>query len=76
MIFLALRTKKGKKVAMIKEKNNNETEKIFINMAKSLNGNEFASFMMGISNSATKLKVIMSMPKYKFIKSALGTIIN
>jgi len=57
-------------------KNNNGTEKIFINMANSLNGNEFASFMMGISNTATKLKVIMSMPKYKFIKSALGTIIN
>ena len=47
-----------------------------MNMANSLNGNEFASFMMGISNTATKLKVIMSMPKYKFIKSALGTIIN
>ena len=57
-------------------KNNNGTEKIFINMANSLNGNEFASFMMGISGTATKLKVIMSMPKYKFIKSALGTIIN
>ena len=55
-------------------KNNSGTEKIFINMAYSLNGNEFASFMMGVADFPTKLKVIMSMPKIKFIKSALSTI--
>ena len=57
-------------------KNNNGTEKVFINMAYSLNGNEFASFMMGVADFPTKLKVIMSMPKIKFIKSALSTIRN
>ena len=56
--------------------NNSGTEKVFINMAYSLNGNEFASFMMGVADFPTKLKVIMSMPKIKFIKSALSTILN
>ena len=51
-------------------------EKVFINMAYYLNGNEFASFMMGVASFRTKLKVIMSMPKIKFIKSALSTIRN
>ena len=57
-------------------KNNSGTEKVFINMAYYLNGNEFASFMMGVAGFRTKLKVIMSMPKIKFIKSALSTIHN
>ena len=56
--------------------NNSGTEKIFINMAKSLDGNEFASFMMGISKLKTKLKVVLSMPKIKFINAALHTIID
>ena len=56
--------------------NNIGTEKIFINMAKSLDGNEFASFMMGISKLKTKLKVVLSMPKIKFINAALHTIID
>ena len=56
--------------------NNKGTEKVFINMANSLNGNEFASFMMGVSKLRTKLKVVMSMPKIKFINAALRTIIN
>jgi hypothetical protein len=32
--------------------------------------------MMGVADFPTKLKVIMAMPKIKFIKSALSTIRN
>ena len=57
-------------------KNDRGAEKIFIKMANSLSGNEFASFMMGISKIRTKLKVVMSMPKIKFINAALRTIVD
>ncbi len=50
-------------------KNNNENGKSFINLAKNLNGVEFQSFMMGQSSILTKLKVVLSMPKLKFIKA-------
>ena len=49
--------------------NNTQTENIFKNMVKSLNAEEFASFMMGTSSLPTKLKIIYSMPKLGFLKS-------
>ncbi len=49
-------------------KNNRENGDSFINLASTLNGNEFQSFMMGESNLLTKLKIIKSMPKLPFIK--------
>ena len=42
---------------------------IFSNLAKSINGDEMASFMSGNCNFKTKCKVIFSMPKLPFIKS-------
>ena len=49
--------------------NNIQTENIFRRMIGSLNGEEFASFMMGTSSLRTKLKIIYSMPKLGFLKS-------
>ena len=49
-------------------KNNNENGKSFIKLASNLSGNEFQSFMMGESNLLTKIKIIKSMPKLKFLK--------
>ena len=49
--------------------NNIRTEKIFKNMVRSLNGDEFASFMMGTAKLNTKLKIIYSMPKLGFLRS-------
>ncbi len=54
--------------------NSNKNDEIFIKMANSLNGSEFASFMMGIANTKVKLKVIFSMPKIGFIKSLLSSL--
>ncbi len=50
-------------------KNNTETGNSFIKIADNLNGNEFQSFMMGVSSLKTKLKIIKSMPKIPFIKA-------
>jgi len=36
---------------------------------RSLNGDEFASFMMGTAKLNTKLKIIYSMPKLGFLRS-------
>ena len=55
---------------------NNDSDEIFMKMAKKLNGEEFSSFMMGHSKFITKLKIIFAMPKIGFIKSYLGTILN
>lgn len=52
--------------------NNNKTDEIFIKMANSLTGSEFASFMMGIADLKIKFKVIWSMPKTGFIKTLLS----
>ena len=49
--------------------NNKKTHNIFKKMVMSLNGDEFASFMMGTAKFGTKLKIIYSMPKIGFIKS-------
>ena len=53
-------------------KNNNERGKIFIDIAESLSGSEFQSFMMGQSSILTKLKIIKSMPKLPFIKALIS----
>ena len=55
---------------------NRQTEHIFIKMSQSLTGDEFSSFMMGISDFKTKIKVIMSMPKKGFIKSFLNSLLS
>ena len=55
---------------------NRQTEHIFIKMSQSLTGDEFSSFMMGISDFKTKIKVIMSMPKIGFIKSFLSSMMS
>ena len=52
-------------------KNNSESGKSFLELAKNLKGPEFRDFMMGQSSFLTKLKVIKSMPKLAFIKSLL-----
>lgn len=54
--------------------NNNKTDDIFMKMSKSLSGDEFASFMMGAANWKTKLKVILSMPKFGFLKSYISSL--
>ncbi len=64
--------KKMDKVFLNYLKNNNENGDSFINLAKNLNGNEFQSFMMGTSNIITKLKIIKSMPKFKFFKALIN----
>ena len=56
--------------------NNHQTEHIFIKMSQSLTGDEFSSFMMGISNFKTKIKVVMSMPKKDFIKSFVSSLLS
>ena len=53
------------------ETNPQKSPKLFIKMAAALNGDEFASFMSGIARPKTYLKVILSMPKWIFIKSAI-----
>ncbi len=52
-------------------KKNNENGDSFIKIAKNLNGNEFQNFMMGQSSLMTKIKIIKSMPKIKFIKAII-----
>ncbi len=61
--------KKMDKIFLSYLKNNIESGKSFINLAKNLNGNEFQSFMMGQSSLITKLKIIYSMPKIEFVKA-------
>ena len=56
--------------------NNYKTEDIFIKMSQSLTGDEFSSFMMGIADSKTKIKVILAMPKISFIKSFLSSLLS
>jgi lycopene beta-cyclase len=56
--------------------NNHKTEHIFIRMSQSLTGDEFSSFMMGIADFKTKIKVILSMPKKSFIKSFIGSLLS
>ena len=41
---------------------------IFINLAKGLNGDEFAIFMSGKANMSLRLKVMLKMPKKPFLK--------
>ena len=45
---------------------------IFEAIAKSLDGSEFARFMSGNASLATILKMMLSMPKWPFIKAALS----
>ena len=45
---------------------------LFVKMAAALTGDEFASFMSGTARPKTYLKVILAMPKWVFIKSALS----
>tara|TARA_B100001287_G_scaffold1622_1_gene1227 strand:- start:24 stop:1097 length:1074 start_codon:yes stop_codon:yes gene_type:complete len=56
--------------------NNLKTEHIFIKMSQTLTGDEFSSFMMGIADFKTKIKVIFSMPKKSFIKSFISTLFS
>ncbi|MAI06776.1 MAG: hypothetical protein CBC47_06620 [Alphaproteobacteria bacterium TMED87] len=51
--------------------NNNKAPEIFLNMFKSLNGDEFARFMNGYSSLWVKGKIINAQEKNIFIKSAL-----
>ena len=55
---------------------NNKTDKIFKNMVNSLDGDEFASFMMGTASLNTKLKIIYSMPKFGFLQSFFRSLSN
>ena len=50
------------------------SELVFINLAKNLTGLEFSSFMMGVANFKTKIKIILAMPKIPFIKSMFRVI--
>ncbi|MDC0968775.1 hypothetical protein OAS25_06865, partial [Alphaproteobacteria bacterium] len=56
--------------------NNHKTEHIFIKMSQSLTGDEFSSFMMGIADFKTKIKVVLAMPKIGFIKSFLSSLFS
>ena len=49
---------------------------LFINMARALKGDEFACFMSGMAGPKTYLKVILSMPKWVFIRAALSLLIR
>ena len=48
--------------------------KIFLNLAKSINGDEMAKFMSGKYSFATVFKIILSMPKIPFIKSFFSVV--
>lgn len=48
--------------------------KLFMGMAKRLNGSEFAQFMSGKARVATIVKIILAMPKFPFFHSALRVI--
>ena len=50
------------------------SELVFINLAKNLTGLEFSSFMMGVANFKTKIKIILAMPKIPFIRSMFRVI--
>ena len=45
--------------------------RLFHAMAKALNGNEMARFMTGDADYLLRLKVIMAMPKYPFLKALI-----
>jgi len=46
--------------------------RLFHAMAKALTGDEMASFMSGDADHALRLKVIIAMPKWPFLKAVLG----
>ena len=46
--------------------------RLFHAMAKALTGDEMARFMSGYADHALRLKVIMAMPKWPFLKAVLG----
>ena len=49
--------------------------KMFIRMAKALNGDQFVNFLSGDAGFWTRLKVILAMPKWPFIKAVTRHII-
>ena len=49
--------------------------KMFIRMAKALNGDQFVNFLSGDAGLWTRLKVIFAMPKWPFIKAVTRHII-
>ena len=55
---------------------NHKSEYIFIKMSQSLTGDQFSSFMMGIADLKTKIKVVLAMPKISFIKSFFRSLLS
>ena len=49
---------------------------LFLRMARALNGDEFALFLSGEANWALRLKVILAMPKWIFLKAVYRLIIG
>jgi lycopene beta-cyclase len=49
--------------------------RMFIRMAKALNGDQFVNFLSGDAGFWTRLKVILAMPKWPFIKAVTKHII-
>jgi len=52
------------------------SKEIFMRMARALNGDEFARFMLGSANIKEWLKVILSMPKAPFIKQLWNEVVR
>jgi lycopene beta-cyclase len=46
--------------------------RLFAAIAKALTGDEMAAFMSGLATSRLRLKIIMAMPKWPFIKALLS----
>ena len=44
---------------------------IFLNMSQVLNGDEFALFLSGEANWSLRLKIILAMPKWIFLRAFL-----
>jgi lycopene beta-cyclase len=49
---------------------------LFMATAKTLNGEQFARFMLGNSGLIEWAKVVLAMPKWPFIKSALKQLLS
>ena len=49
---------------------------IFMNMVKSLSGNEFAEFMCGYSSYTTRARLVSSLPKQPFLRASLERLLS
>ena len=56
------------------EKHPQKSPDLFIKMARAMKGDDFAAFMSGIAGPKSYLKVILAMPKWIFIRTALSVI--